>query len=252
MTTLFGNAAFVLLGLAVLALATALVVACQSLPANPSSRSGSAAADSAASQTVNARLASGQWIAIASTSPTDVVAAARQSSMLQQNLVGNGENPSNLSRLGSPVFVRALQPAGAAAGQFPDFYVVPILDTAGAATDAAELQLNPSRTAIQVVAIVTFSQPHPLGAISLMTATQAIAAVQVQEHIALRASALPEQVYFPADAAALQSSEVTWTAGGAFPADPIWLVPGADGRDHLVGDDGRTYTPDQLPMVKLG
>jgi hypothetical protein len=116
MTALFGNVAFVLLGLAVLALAAALVAACQSLPANPDSRSGSATAAVAASQTVNARLAFGQWIALASTSPADVVAAARQSNMLQQNLAGNGENPSNLSRLGLPVFVRALQPVGAAAG----------------------------------------------------------------------------------------------------------------------------------------
>jgi hypothetical protein len=39
-----------------------------------------------------------------------------------------------------------------------------------------------------------------------------------------------------------------WPGGGEFPADPIWLMPGTDGRHYLVGDDGRTYAPEQLPM----
>jgi hypothetical protein len=261
---LFSNAAFALLAVALLALGAAFVVACQSLPASPNTPAGASrtnastttaettTADAAASQPVNAQLASGQWIALASTSPADVLAAARQSSMLQQNVAGSGDHASNVSRLGSPIFVRALQPAGAAAGQFPDFYVVPILDPSGAATDAAELALNPSHTAIQVIAIVTYSQSHADGAVVQMSASAAVATVQAQQHTDLRAGGVPELIYFPADAAALGSGQVTWAAGGEFPADPIWLVPGADGRDHLVGNDRRTYAPDQLPMIRLG
>jgi hypothetical protein len=259
LSTFFGNAAFALLTVALLALSAALVVACQSLPASPTTPAGASrtnssttTAEAAASQTVNAQLASGQWIALASTSPAGILAAARQSSMLQQNSAGTGDHASNLSRLGTPVFVRALQPAGATDGQFPDFYVVPILDTSGVVTDAAELLLNLPHTAIQVIAIVTYSQPHADGAIARMSASAAVATMQAQLHADLRAGEAPELIYFPADAATLGSGQVTWTAGGEFPADPIWLVPGTDGHDHVVGDDGHTYAPDQLPMINLG
>jgi hypothetical protein len=135
---------------------------------------------------------------------------------------------------------------------YPDFYVVPILDSTGAATDAAELSLNPSHTAIQVIAIVTYSQPHAQGAIARMTASSAVASVASQQHSALRSGAAPWLVYFPADAAAQETGQVTWTGGGEYPADPIWLVPGADGRDHVVGVDGRVYSPAQLPLIKAG
>lgn len=35
----------------------------------------------------------------------------------------------------------------------------------------------------------------------------------------------------------------------ANPADPIWLVPGADGQDHIVGADGRAYYLKDLPIA---
>lgn len=205
--------------------------------------------DPVASQAANPQAPSGDWIPLRSTAAADVLAAARQSSLFQQNLAGGGDHVSDLSRLGSPVLVRALQPAGAVAGQYPDFYVVPILNASGAATDAAELELNPAHTAINVIAIVTYGQPHAHGAIARQTASAAVAAVGAQQHSALRPGAAARLVYFPADAAAQETGQVTWTGGGEFPADPIWLVPGADGRDHLVGIDGRTYYPNQLPMI---
>ncbi len=76
-----------------------------------------------------------------------------------------GDHAHDLSRLGTPVFVRTLQLAGN--GRiWPDYYVVPILDANGAATDAAELELNPAHTAIHVVAIATYAQPHAAGVIA--------------------------------------------------------------------------------------
>ncbi|HKV83109.1 MAG TPA: hypothetical protein VJN88_01040 [Ktedonobacterales bacterium] len=200
----------------------------------------------------NAQGQSGDWISLRSNAPADILAAARQSSLFQQNLAGSGDHVSDLSRLGSPVMVRALQPPGAAIGEYPDFYVVPVLDASGAATDAAELALNPTRTAIQVIAIVTYSQPHPQGSIARLSSSSAIAAVAAQQHSALRSGVAPWLVYFPADATAQETGQVTWTGGGEYPADPMWLVPGADGRDHLVGVDGRAYSPAQLPMIAGG
>lgn len=242
-----GNVAFVLLGLALLALGGAVLAIGQHLPSGSAASAGGASTQQASS----AHAASTDWIPLRSTAPSDVLAAARQSSLFQKNLAGSGDHVSDLSRLGQPVLVTALQPPGAATGAYPDFYVVPILDAKGQATDAAELALNPAHAAIQVVAIVTYSQPHPQGAIARMPSSAALAATSAQ-HMSLRSGASPRLVYFPADATAQETGQVTWTSGGEYPADPIWLVPGADGRDHLVGADGRVYAPNQLPMVTAG
>lgn len=251
LSTFLGNAAFGLLGVAVLVLGAALVVASQPHPA--SSASGSTQKGiGAQAQAANAQMMSGDWIPLRSKAPSDILAAARQSSLFQENLSGSGDHVSNLSRLGTPVFVRALQPPGAVAGQYPDFYVVPILDASGAATDAAELALNPTHTAVHVIAIVTYSKPHTHGAISSLSAAMAVAAVKAQQHSTLRPNAALQLVYFPADAVAFETGSVKWTGGGVFPADPIWLVPGSDGRDHLVGVDGRAYYLQQLPMISSG
>lgn len=244
-SNVFGNASFLLLGLAVIAVVGALAAGCQPSPGS-GAKPGSTPA---ASATPTTQAESGEWIALRSTAAADILAAARQSSLFRGDQSESGDH-ADLSRLGAPVFVRAIQPPGAPAGLYPDFYVVPVLDASGAATDAAELELNPTHTAIQVIAIVTYSQPHADGAIASLTASAAIAAVSAQQHSAPRAGTSPQLVYFPADPTAQQTG--AWTGGGAFPADPIWLVPGADGHDHLVGDDGRVYDPEQLPLATAG
>ena len=250
-SSLLGNAAFLLLGLAILALGGAVVAMGQHRPTRAATGGGSTTS-STRTPASNAQGQSGDWISLRSNAPADILAAARQSSLFQQNLAGSGDHVSDLSRLGSPVMVRALQPPGATIWEYPDFYVVPVLDASGAATDAAELALNPTRTAIQVIAIVTYSQPHPQGSIARLSSSSAIAAVAAQQHSALRSGVAPWLVYFPADATAQETGQVTWTGGGEYPADPMWLVPGADGRDHLVGVDGRAYSPAQLPMIAGG
>ncbi|HEX8728364.1 MAG TPA: hypothetical protein VF739_07075 [Ktedonobacterales bacterium] len=243
----FGNGAFVLLGLAVIAVIGALAAAgCQ-----PGPSSGAKPANPAQAATATAQAAPGEWIPLRSSAAADIVASARQSSLFLGDQTQSGDH-ADLSRLGTPVFVRVIQPKGAPAGFYPNFYVIPVQDATGATTDAAELELNSAHTAIQVIAIVTYSQPHADGAIARLTAAAAVAAVNAQRGISLRAGASPELIYFPADEAAQATATSAWTAGGVFPADPIWLVPGADGRTYVVGDDGQTYNLEQLPLVAAG
>jgi hypothetical protein len=190
------------------------------------------------------------WIPLRSTSPGDILAAVRKSTLFTEPRGDTGDHAHDLSRLGTPVLVRALQPTSASpAAVWPDFYVVPILDTHGTTTDAAEAQLNSGHTAIHVIAIATYTMPRPAGAIAELSASAAVTAVEAHAHTTLRGGAQPELVYFPADAQAQQTGAVVWRAGGEFPADPIWLVPGADGQDHVVGDDGAVYAIGQLPMI---
>ena len=40
-------------------------------------------------------------------------------------------------------------------------------------------------------------------------------------------------------------------AAASFGPTPVWLVPGADGKDWMAGTDGRVYAVSQLPMSAL-
>jgi hypothetical protein len=190
------------------------------------------------------------WIPLHSQAPGDIIAAARQSPLFQESRAGSGDHAHDLSRLGRPVFVRALRPTGESAAEVADFYVVPILNQAGAATDAAELALNPSHTAVQVIAIVTYTVPRADGSATVLRPDQAIHAIASQLQEAAQAISQPYLVYFPLDPAwqASQNSRPAWTAGGTVPADPLWLVTGTDGKQYLVGNDGRLYSVSQLPF----
>lgn len=242
-----GYAAFLLLVLSALGLVVVLALAATRAPT-----SGLAGGIHAGSNALNRPSGDGDWIILRSTLPTDIIAATRRSELFNEHGSVTGDHVSNLSRLGTPIFVRALQPPGAAAGEYPDFHVLPILDNKGAVTDAAELELNPTHTAIHVIAIVTYAQPHAQGVVPRLSPAAAQAALSTQHHMALRSGTTPTLVYFPADATAQETGQASWSGGGAFPADPIWLTPGADGREYVVGTDGRVYDIAQLPMVHDG
>ena len=241
---LLGSGAFVLLGLSILALAAVIAFATTHAPIKQLN-SGAPAGVGAASQSSG----NGDWIPLRSTSARDIVAAARKSQLFLQRSNGSGDHVTNLAHLGTPILVTALQPPGANAGTYPDFYVLPILDNKGMVTDAAELQLNAKHSAIHVIAIVTYSQPHAQGAIQRVTPTAAQGAVRSQRHVTIQTDAAPTLIYFPGDPISQETGQVVWTGGGEFPADPIWLVRGADGSEYVVGTDGKVYDISQLPMI---
>lgn len=242
---ILGNAVFVLLGLSALGLIAALGFARAQLPA------GSAASLSQReTSAANASTPDGQgvWIPIRSTASADLLVAARQSSLFTQNRSESGDHVADLSHLGTPFFVRPLRHVSSTNGVLPDFYVIPILNARGEATDAAELELNPAHSAIHVIAIVTYATPHPLGAISQVALPAAVASVETHHHVKQRNGTQAQLVYFPLDAEQQQTGKLVWTAGGEFPADPLWLIQGADGQDHIVGDDGAAYYSNQIPL----
>jgi hypothetical protein len=185
------------------------------------------------------------WIAVRSLTGPDLIAAARQSPLFRVDRSGNGDYLKDISLLGAPVFVRAFQTRSGAT--LPDFYVIPILDHSGEAVGAAELELNAKHTAIHVIAIVTYTTPHPGGLITRLPMQTAIADMEAQRHVAMRSGFTPELVYYPIDAAAQETGKIVWVSGGEFPADPLWLIVGTDGQDHLVGVDGHVYLTSELP-----
>jgi hypothetical protein len=187
----------------------------------------------------------GDWIPLHSTASADILAAARQSPLLAEGTDDAG-SALDLSRLGTPVLVQGL--AARSGARLPDVYVIALLDRRGRASEAAEAELNAAHTALHVTAVVTFARPR-MAAISTLNAASAVSRVGRARHTTLRAGSTPELVYFPVDAQAQVVGKVRWRGGGEYPADPIWRVPGADGRDYLVGTNGAVYTLDQLPLA---
>lgn len=244
---LLGNASFVLLGLAVCALLAAVVGAARQVPVSSAASNGAPPAPAGAAQSTSPD----GWIAVGSTSPAGLIAAARQSALWQEDSASTGDHAHDFTRLGTPVFVRAVQPTDGTGGvRAPDFYVVPILDGHGAATDAAELELNAAHTAVHVVAIVTYTQPRQTGHIESITASNALTTLQGKAHTHERAGASPQLVYFPADTTTLAMGPNQWTGGGDYPADPMWVIPGADGQSHFIGDNGQVYLGRELPIQR--
>lgn len=238
-----GNLAYVFLGGAVLFLAAVVVLASRQFPATTAQSSSASATQAAATSA-----AQDGWIRLNAKTPGAIIAAARKSSLFNVNRSGNGDYLKDISHLETPVFVRATRAAGSA--PMPDYYVIPIDDASGKMVGAAELALNPTATAVHVTSIVTFTHPHSHGHLAQMSAATAVTDVASQQHIAMRSGAQPQLVYIPIDASLLETGQITWNGGGMYPADPVWLIPGADGKDHVVGTNGRAYFVAALPIMK--
>ena len=237
-----GNLAYVFLGGAIVLFAVAAIAAAQRIPGGTAE-----GANDAASAAATANAGTG-WIPLTAQSPRAIIEAARKSSLFHVNRTNGGDYLRDLSRLETPVYVRALHVAGSVT--LPDYYVIPIDDASGRMVGAAELALNPAHTAVQLTAIITYKTPRPHGQLTLATRAAAVTDVARQRHTTLRHNAQPELVYVPIDATALQTGAITWNGGGEYPADPVWVIPGADGADHIVGTDGHVYAPGDLPVMK--
>jgi hypothetical protein len=232
---LVGNLVYVVLGGAILLFAGVVIASAQHIPF-------SAASSQSPAQT------SDGWIRLTSKSPSAIIAAARKSSLFTADRSGNGDYLKDLSHLENPVLVRAYQPAGSV--PMPDYYVIPIDNAAGSVVGAAELELNKPHTAIQVTAIVTYSAPRPHGYMARVNIGAAIADVSQQRHAHMKAGATAMLVYFPVDARLQEAGKIVWSGGGEYPADPIWLIPGTDGSNYIVGVDGIARHASDLPIMK--
>jgi hypothetical protein len=228
------NSPFALLAIAATAFIAAVMIAC---------------GQSAQAQNSAATPLPSGWIALRSQSPVDVIAAARQSPLFNVNRSGNGDYLSDLSHLGTPLLVQGY--SAVAGVTLPDYDIIPVLDAAsGSSLGAAVLQLNAAHTAIHVQSIDTFARPRAAGAIAQMNLPRAVSTLTTQSHTQLAFNARPRLVYLNISLQGVDQGTLTWTGGGILPDDPLWLIPGADGHDHIIGNDGHAYLPQQLPPAK--
>lgn len=182
------------------------------------------------------------WIALASNSSGAVLAAIRQTWIFNIDLSDGGDHIHDLSHLGTPLLVRGLAPPGMT---IADYYVLPIMDAHGFITDIGQFELNATHTALRFTAITSFDGRYP---VVRQSPSAAVTAVKVQRHVAMRANTQPYLVFFPIDAYDLETGKVVWKAGGLWPGEPLWLVPGSDGQNYLYGNDGKVYAQREIPM----
>src|SRR5258708_27233125 len=113
-----------------------------------------------------------QWIPLTSQSPSDVIAAAKQSTIFQNNASGQGDS-IDVSHLGTPVYVLGLSTSYSTA--LPAFYDIPLLSGGGAVIGAVLCELNPTGTAIYVIGIMQYGLPHTSGSVAQITVQTALA-----------------------------------------------------------------------------
>jgi hypothetical protein len=239
--SLVGNFAYVLLAGAVVLFAVVIVAAAHSVPVTNTLTGGAGNVNAAGDD-------GSEWIPLTSNAPGAIIAAARKSSLFKMDRSGNGDYLKDISHLETPVLVHAMHAAGSIS--MPDYYVIPIDGPGGTIIGAAELALNPEHTAIQVTSIITYDAPRPHGKMAHLDQGAAQSALATQKHVNLRNGAQAQLVYAPIDATALETGEVTWSGGGLYPADPIWLIPGSDGKDHVVGTNGKAFDASSVPLMK--
>ena len=181
--------------------------------------------------------------------PADVLVAFEKSGMYQQiersAASGVGDSQYDLSRPETPILVRALHVAGAAL--IYDVWVIPFDTARGAIGYIAILDTDATHLAIHPDALMQLGMARPHGELAKYSLTQAISIVQAQSQIRLKSGARPYLIYAAIDYAAVATGK--WNGGGSSDA-PLWLVPGADGKDRILGDDGKVYFPWQIPVVK--
>jgi hypothetical protein len=192
----------------------------------------------------------GDWIPVAADTPADVLAAFKQSSLYaavqNSNATGKGDAQYDLSRPETPVFERELHVPGSFT--LPDIYVIPFDAADGTIQHIVICNVNAQHTAIEAAEVMAIgTSPRPHGELAMVSVTAAIASVHAQANVVLQAGVQPYLVFFPVDGSLVGTGQVTWHGGGG-PGDPLWLVPGADGHDHVVGNDGKVYLPSQLPI----
>ncbi len=196
-----------------------------------------------------------QWVTVTSSSPAAVQTAVVDSHMYQEVAAAAQTQLGQTLKqgtLGRPVLVHAYRPTPG----MTDVWVVPVLASPGSqqvtalldfAYDATNQRIRPLSFAGPFVqGDPEYGQPFPR--YSASQASALFAAARVAQPAP---SSQPELIYFPAnlDKITGPTATVKWTAGGQFADLAIWRIPGADGRDYLVGNDGKVYPASQLPLA---
>jgi hypothetical protein len=188
------------------------------------------------------------WFSIHSGSAADILSAVQCTDMFQSALQGNDLIAYALKNgtLSTPVLVKPYR----SDSRLAQYWVVPVVDKNVYPLALLKFIYDPPSRLIHEsgFAAVTgdmFYMNHHFPAVQ---AAGAIAAVSREHHIAALQGRAPELIYFPGDDVGLQAGKYQWAGGGNVIIDPIWRVPGTDGKWHYVDHDGHAHLSTELPV----
>lgn len=189
------------------------------------------------------------WIPLTANTPDAVLQAARQSALFNENRSNGGDFAGDLSRLETPILVRLYKHGNSYVPPGADYdeYAIPIDDSSGRIVDVMVCNINASHTAIEVTMIAGVD-PHPHGQLARTPETQAENEALAQHGVSVHAGAHPHLIFIVVDATLIETGKITWKGGGLSAVDPLWVIPGSDGQDHIVGNNGKVYHPNELPL----
>lgn len=189
-----------------------------------------------------------KWYSIHTGSAADILSAVKCTDMFQCSIHGTDLIASALQRgtLATPVLVK---PYRSDAG-LAQFWVVPVVDQNRYPLALLTFFYEPQARLIQegefdAVTNDMFYVHHVFPAV---TPQRAIAVVQTKQHVAAVQGRMPELVYFPGNFADVKAGGHSWNAGGTTVIDPLWRVPGADGKWHYVDHNGGAHLNTELPV----
>jgi hypothetical protein len=197
--------------------------------------------------------AGNDWVSLRSTTPADLLAAARSTTMYQEVAASPQTRMGQALRtgtLGTPVLVRAYRSTRG----MPDVWVVPVLATGSHVVALLDFAYDRPHARIRAVSFAgpfvpadpEFGQPFPR-----LSSSAALARAQQAHRLSLVSGQQPQLVYFPANLNALNDphSKLKWSGGGQFADLAVWRMPTTSGQDYLVGVDGVVYGAAQLPLA---
>ncbi|HEY1391600.1 MAG TPA: hypothetical protein VGF38_23900 [Ktedonobacterales bacterium] len=177
-----------------------------------------------------------EWAPLPSESPAAVLAAAECTAMFQSARHG-GDGISE--ELGSGTIGQPTLIVPYTSGTLMDtVWVIPVVGPAGYPTAMLEFVYDRQNHRLRAGSFMAvgnymFYASHRF---PYLSATQAMASVWRARHVSLMADRSPELVYFYGSdhLAVITGKAESWIEGGDLAIDPMWRVPGADGRWYYV------------------
>lgn len=193
-----------------------------------------------------------QWISISSESPSVVAVAISKSGMFQ-----SVETRMGHLTLDTPVLVHLIHNVGGSDYWTHDHWLASAATDAGLRVGIFDYVYDRADHSIRFAVFGSLrpSDPRYGHIFPLTTASVAVQRLGAERGIGAKRGMQPILVFFPPDPAILGPDsgrpQRTWTGGGEYPSDPMWLVVGADGHNYFVGKDAHTYDESVLPIAQV-
>lgn len=193
------------------------------------------------------------WVSVASTSPSDILAAMRASPAYMTPPMAASLPSTSAYAFDAPVVVL---PATTGSHQdvdsMPHYLVVASVN--GVRQVSYDLTYDPARKQLYISGIgfslgpndPHYGKPFPWDG---LTASAALSKLQAAHQVSAATGFQPQLVYFAPDPKiAIPGQAHPWKDGGTNAGEPIWRIKGADGQLYFVGIFGDVYTAAELPI----